>query len=186
MTTSEVLKAAQNYNIEIIGSLDFLTKKEEIKFLNILEKLKKEDIHLTLLNEDLIHMFLEIELNEKIIKTLKQINWDDFDKLFKEHTTKRREKIYRNYMQFLRNDLGIIEEDEPLETEKTLLESKEGYKKDKVQKNHFNKRFGKFSKHFYKCQKIIRVFFVIVKRRPHPMPISKYFGFNCIIWIGCC
>lgn len=148
MTTSEVLKAAQNYNIEIIGSLDFLTKKEEIKFLNILEKLKKEDIHLTLLNEDLIHMFLEIELNEKIIKTLKQINWDDFDKLFKEHTTKRREKIYRNYMQFLRNDLGIIEEDEPLETEKTLLESKEGYKKDKVQKNHFNKRIYDLNEHF--------------------------------------
>jgi DNA polymerase II small subunit len=148
MSNSEVLIAMQNYDIKLIGNIDFLTKREEIIFLNILEKLKKEDINLKLLNEDLIHILLKIELTEKTLKSLKQINWNDFDKLFTEHTTKRREKIYQNYMQFLRNDLDILEEDEEIEAENTLLEAKEGNKENKVKRNHFNKRIYELNENF--------------------------------------
>lgn len=146
MSTSEVLLATQQYGIEIVGSLDFLSKKESILLLSILEKLKKEDITISLLNEDLIYILLSVTLDEKNLKTLRQINWDDFDKMFKDHSTKRREKIYQNYMEYLRNELGVVQHDEELTTENTLLENTA--KKNTPQRNHYNKRIYDMDEHF--------------------------------------
>ncbi len=132
MNKSELIKAIEKYEIQIVGELHFDSDKEEIKFLNIIETLNKEDIKLDVINDDLVDILLTIKIDESMIKKLRKINWDDFSRLFKEHTTKRQQKIYLNFMQFLRNELGILTEDEELNTEKILLDKETLNKKNEI------------------------------------------------------
>lgn len=63
-----------------------------------------------------------------MIVKLKKINWVDFTSIFEEHSGSRKEKIYNNFIEFLKAELNIKSHEKPL-TDKTLLED------EKIEKN---------------------------------------------------
>lgn len=123
----EFKKILSDKNIQILGEVNFSSENLKIDFLNKLELFYKNDIKLEFINQDIINIFLELDFTEDTISKLRKINWDDFNNLFKTHDkNKREEKIYQNFITFLRAELGLLREELPL-NQKILLNDKEEY-----------------------------------------------------------
>ena len=156
--SSSLKEILENKNITVVEELEFPSKQREIEFLNRLEHLEKSDVEIPILNNDIKDILEELVLNKTNIAKLRKINWEDFIKLFQDHQTQRRAKIYDNFITFIRNELGIYHKEEALTSQKTLLEDektnthKQKFKEDLYEpKEHFNiqadldeklKRFG--------------------------------------------
>ena len=124
MSQNNILDIFESKNIQVLGSIKFKSQNEEIDFLNKFDTLKKEGLNINFLNQDLINIFSEVELNEENLSKLKRTNWEDFYMAFKNHKDKRAQKIYLNFIRFLRAELGILRDEKPL-TDTSLTPQKE-------------------------------------------------------------
>lgn len=120
MHSQNIRKVLLKRNIEFIGDIKLTSTKDELNILNTIDRIESEGIKIRYLNEDLLDIFSHLDYtNDHILKRIKKINWDDFTSLFENHNSKQREKIYRNFLNFLKTELGISHE-KPL-IEKTLI-----------------------------------------------------------------
>lgn len=143
MSNNELKLILENKDIELIEEYNFNSKNEEINFLNKLEKIIKNGSKIKFINKDLIEIINKIELTEDIFYKLKRINWEDFTKMFEQHDSERKKKIYDNFINFLKKELEIKEEkNETLKTESTLLED------HKIEKNKINQKEKKEEEEF--------------------------------------
>jgi DNA polymerase II small subunit len=118
----ELKKIFEKKNIEVFGELH-CNEKEKLQLLTIFDILEEHNITIPLINEDLLHIFLTIDYTKKEnIDILSKINWDDFFSIIKDQSSKRKEKIYRNFLIFLKSELNILTKEEELTIEKSLLE----------------------------------------------------------------
>ena len=117
-------------NITLKDEIKFKSKNEEISFLNKLEKLIEKKIGFKILNSDLIEIIKDVELNDENILTLKEINWEDYSETFLEkQSNSRKEKIYNNFLNFLKAELELSHFEKPL-IDKKLVETKTSQKNE--------------------------------------------------------
>ena len=122
MQQTNIKEVLKERNVELLDELELETSQEKLNLLNILDKLEDEDISIKFLNKDLISIFSQLNYEDELLmRRLRKINWKDFEKLFGDHSSKQREKVYKNFISFLKTELGITHE-RPL-VEKSLLES---------------------------------------------------------------
>jgi DNA polymerase II small subunit len=132
MNTGELLSTLEEKDIEVLGELQFSSSKEEIDFLNKFELLKKESSQLNFLNQDLVQIILEIELNDEYTQKIRKTNWEDFYTAFKESDkNERKQRIYQNFISFLRAELGLQREEKAL-VEKSLIGDSEKKEEQKI------------------------------------------------------
>jgi len=139
----EFKKILSEKNIELFDEYKFKSKLEEINFLNKLTKIIEFGVSIKYLNSHLIKIIEEIELDEKIVKKLKEINWDDFSQIISNPNKNQREiKIYENFINFLRIELNILRDEMPL-IDKTLIDTK-NISNEKVENKINSKLFKKY------------------------------------------
>lgn len=135
MSQSDLKSIFSNKNIEILDDIVFSSKNEEINFISKFENLQKEGLVINFLNQDLITLFNEVEVNSENISKLKKTNWDDFSNSFhQKHDSGRSKKIYDNFLNFLKAELGILREEKPLVDKSLIGESKSNV----VEPSHLN------------------------------------------------
>ena len=122
-------KILKDKGIDLIEEISFESKREEIEFLNKIEKIEKNNVKMPFINGDIFHIIKELPEDKETIDRFKQINWEDLEEIIKNHSTKRREKIYNNYISFIRNELGIYK-GEDVGVQKSLLEDETPKGKD--------------------------------------------------------
>ena len=137
--SEDLLKILDSKEIEVFGKLKFSSKEEKISFLARFEKFEKKGISIKFLNQDLVDILLEVKTHEGTIQSLKKINWKDFHKIFKEHKSKLEEKIYNNFISFLRNELHISKKEE--NKIKTKTQKLETTKTSSILNHHDNNIF---------------------------------------------
>ena len=107
---SSFSKNLESLNILLLDDFTFTNSDDEINFLSKIETLKQNKINIEFLNKDLINIFLKIEFNDLNIEKLKKFNFDEFFKILKkEEKTKRDIKIYKNLLDFLSFEFGILQ-----------------------------------------------------------------------------
>lgn len=120
--TTNLTTILKKKGIILLEELSFPSEHNKIQFLNKLEHLEDEEIVLPVINEDIKEIIEELTLDKATLSELRKINWEDFSKLFEDHDSHRRSKIYNNFITFIRNELGIYHKEESLKAQKTLLE----------------------------------------------------------------
>jgi len=126
-------------NIIPVEELKFNSAKEEIDILNKFEILHNNKINLNYVNNDLIKIISQTDLSEEILKKLRKINWEDFKEIFSKRETKRDEKIYEQFLKFIKTELGILEKEEPL-TKTLTLTSKDMKNAESIAQDLFSKK----------------------------------------------
>ena len=146
MTKSSLELFFAEKNLKTVENLNFKSENEEIQFLNKLEILIKKDIKIVYINSDIAEIISQVNLTDETLQKLKKINWDDFSKIFEENNEDaRKQKIYNNFITFLKAELKILHSEKPL-IDKTLVDAKKI--KGKEQKNEINTELFKFKPHF--------------------------------------
>ncbi len=87
---------------------------EVLKLIDIIETLEKNQIKIKVLTKDIIDILLILKIGKETLKKLREINWNDFESIFKEHEEKRKLKIYNNFIDFLRLELNLPKKENSL------------------------------------------------------------------------
>lgn len=145
MPISDLESIFASKNIEIIDDVNFSSKSDEIKFISKFEMLQKKGLNINFLNQDLVSIFNELEVNEDNFSKLKKTNWDDLSNSFHEkNSSVRSKKIYDNFLNFLKAELGILREEKPL-MDKSLIGDT---KLDTTNTTHLNLELFKIKANF--------------------------------------
>ena len=122
--SEDIANVLSKKNIELLEEVKIESNNFKINFLNKFENLQKNGLKIDFLNYDLINIFNDIEINEKNLNKLVKTNWDDFKQAFKfKDESKRKKRIYDNFIYFLKVELNLIIPEKPL-TEKSLINEK--------------------------------------------------------------
>lgn len=120
MLADDLSQILESKNISILDNVDFKSESEKLDFLNKLEILLKRNVDLKYINNDIIQIIIQINFEDKTIETFRKINWQDFNELFLLKDKNLRDKrIYYNFLNFLKSELGIFVDEKPL-IDKTL------------------------------------------------------------------
>ncbi|MFP4402566.1 MAG: metallophosphoesterase [Candidatus Nanoarchaeia archaeon] len=85
-----------------------LSKEDELLLLKHLETLKSNNIKISYLNQDILHLILSINpKNSIIVEKFKEINFDDLNKMAHDVSTPRKKKIYEQFISFIYSEFGI-------------------------------------------------------------------------------
>lgn len=142
--SSEIERIFEEKNITLLEDISFKSEQEKISFINKIDTLQRNNIFISYINKDIFSILSDLEIDKETLKKLEKINWEDFESIFKDHKSTKKEKIYSNFIDFLKIELGISREEKSL-TDKSLIEGGKTEKKEKtydpqlfVKKEHFN------------------------------------------------
>ncbi len=121
MNQNDVNLILEKFDIGNVEELIFSNDKQKLDFLNKLELALKRGIKLKFINNDIKEIILELEFNEDNIKKLQKINWEDFTQIISDTDTKRKKRIYDNFIYFIKREFNLIKAEKPL-TQKSLIQ----------------------------------------------------------------
>lgn len=106
---SEFSKILSKRGIEVISEVKFENTDLEISFLNKFDVILEKGIEIEFLNQDLVNIFMAVEMSEKNIDYLNKTNWSDLREHFENHTKdKRAERIYNDFLDYLKKEIGLV------------------------------------------------------------------------------
>jgi DNA polymerase II small subunit len=99
-----------------LNYFDTFSEDEMLIFLKKIEIIKSKNINIKYLNKDLIEIIHNIDFNNtEILDKFITINWEDFNNLFndyiKDKESLRKKRIYKNFIEFIKLELGLIQKD---------------------------------------------------------------------------
>ncbi|NQZ84281.1 MAG: metallophosphoesterase [Nanoarchaeales archaeon] len=106
---SEFSKIVDKKGIDVISEVKFENTDIEIAFLNKFDVILGKGVEINFLNQDLVDIFMAVEINEYNVDYLKKTNWTDLREHFENHTTNKRSiRIYNDFLEYLKKEIGII------------------------------------------------------------------------------
>lgn len=134
MEYKEFEKIFSEKEVKLLEVIKFNSDSEMIAFLEKYDDLAKKGSHFAFLNNDLIDIIMKVDFDDKSFEKLKKINWEDFAKTFMNRdNNKRNNKIYENFLRFLKIEFNLITDDKKL-TDKKLFENKNEDEDEKLEK----------------------------------------------------
>jgi DNA polymerase II small subunit len=107
--SNEFSKILSKKNVDVISEVSFESSDLEIAFLNKFDVILDKGVEIDFLNSDLVDVFMAVEVSEKNIDYLKKTNWSDLREHFENHSKdKRSERIYGDFLDYLKKEIGII------------------------------------------------------------------------------
>jgi DNA polymerase II small subunit len=123
MNKDDIKLILKEQNIQIPQKLNFKSENEKLTFLNKIKNISKKQIKLKAINNEIKDIINDISLNEQTYKILKKINWEDWETtILNTKKNNRQQRIYDNFIKFIKTQLGLIT---PLETTNKKKTSKE-------------------------------------------------------------
>jgi DNA polymerase II small subunit len=105
---SEFSQILNKKNVDVISEVSFETTDLEIAFLNKFDIVVKKGVEIDFLNQDLVEIFMAVELSVKNLDYLKKTNWIDLREHFENHSkNKRSERIYNDFLDYLKKEIGL-------------------------------------------------------------------------------
>lgn len=158
--------------VEVLSEIKFENSDVQIGFLNKFDKILEQGVELNFLNQELIDVFLAVDLTEENVEFLKKTNWIELrDNLEHNKSTGRSHRIYVKFIEYLRRELGLIVKSENdiyikrdnFDVELDTIEKAEKFKIDitfdyveepkKISVNDFTLFFNKRLEYFTKLLK---------------------------------
>lgn len=122
--SSDIIHILDSKGIEQLETIEFTSEKHGINFIKRLELLQEKGFEIKYITNDLVEILLEVQPDEENLQRLKKTNWDDFILVFKEkESNERKKRIYKNFMNFIKAEVGIIKSEKPL-VDHTLVDQK--------------------------------------------------------------
>lgn len=106
---SEFSKIVDKRGIEVISEMKFENTDLEISFLNKFDVILEKGIEIDFLNQDLVDIFMAVEMSEENIDYLKKTNWADLREHFENHLKDKRSiRIYNDFLDYLKKEIGLV------------------------------------------------------------------------------
>jgi DNA polymerase II small subunit len=106
---SEFSQILSKKNVDVISEVSFENTDLEITFLNKFDVVTEKGVEIDFLNQDLVEIFMAVELTVKNLDYLKKTNWIDLREHFENHSKdKRSERIYNDFLDYLKKEIGLI------------------------------------------------------------------------------